>query len=155
MLPSQAGAHAQHALNSSVFKPLVSGFPLSTRPSVSLVIAATADVALCRAALSVLLPVCREWDVEVLVVRPAAVADAMPAGVTVIPAAVDVPPEGYPSLGLTAARGDMVLLTTDIEAPHLDWNGILLRRLGLVAQAEGEPSAPASGAASEVGKPVA
>jgi hypothetical protein len=131
--------------------PLVSGLPLSTRPSVSLVIAATTGDAYCRAAIAAVLPVCREWEVEVLLVRRASSTEAPPAGVTVVPAPESELPEGYPSLGLLVARGDLVLLTTDVDAPNLDWNEILLHRLGKVAQADVEPSAHLGEAAPEAG----
>ncbi len=76
-------------------------------------------------------------------------------GVRVVPAPEDELPERYPSLGLTVAKGDLVLLTTDVDAPRLDWNEILLHRLGMVAQPDGEAAAPPGEPAPEAGKPVA
>jgi hypothetical protein len=133
------------------------GVSLATRPRVSLVIAATGGGAQSTLALDAALPVCRELQVELLLVRagdPVAL-HRLPDGVRVVPAAPDVPLDGYRALGLQAASGDIVLLTSDTDAVGRDWQSILVHRLGLVAESGSGEGAPADPTPASHGNPVA
>ncbi len=79
----------------------------------------------------------------------------LPDGVRVVAAAPEVPLEGYRALGLQAATGDVVLLTTDIDAVGRDWQSILVHRLGLVAESGRGEQAAADPAPASHGNPVA
>jgi hypothetical protein len=133
------------------------GVFLATRPRVSLVIAATGGGAQATLALDATLPVCRELQVELLLVRAGdpVMLHRLPEGVRLVPAAPDVPLDGYRALGLQAATGDVVLLTTDVDAVGRDWQSILVHRLGLVAESGSGEQVPAGPAPAAHGNPVA
>jgi len=135
----------------------IGGVLLATRPRVSLVIAATGGGAQATLALDAALPACRELQVELLLVRagdPVAL-HRLPDGVRLVPAGPDVPLDRYRALGLEAATGDIVLLTTDLAAVGRDWQSILVHRLGVVAESgSGEPGTVDPTPASH-GNPVA
>lgn len=137
--------------------PWLGGVLLATRPRVSLVIAATGGGAQSTLALEAALPVCRELQVELLLVRagdPVAL-HRLPDGVRVVPAGPEVPLDGYRALGLKAAAGDIVLLSSDAEAVGRDWQSILVHRLGLVAESGSGDVAPADPTPASHGNPVA
>jgi hypothetical protein len=79
----------------------------------------------------------------------------LPDGVRVVPAAPDVPLDGYRALGLQAATGDIVLLTTDLDAVGRDWQSILVHRLGLVAESGSGNGTPVAPSPASHGNPVA
>ena len=137
--------------------PWLDGVSLATRPRVSLVIVASGGAAQVTRALDAALPACRELQVELLLVRAGDPVSLhrLPEGVRLVPAAAGVPLEGYRGLGLLAATGDVVVLTTDAEAIGLDWQSILVHRLGLVAESGSGDSRPADSTPASHGNPVA
>ena len=108
-------------------------------------------------ALDAALPACRELQVELLLVRAGDPVSLhrLPEGVQLVPAAPGIPLEGYRGLGLVAASGDVVVLTTDAEAIGLDWQSILVHRLGVVAESGSGAVEPTGATPASHGNPVA
>jgi hypothetical protein len=107
-------------------------------------------------ALEAALPACRDLQVELLLVRPGDPVSLhrLPDGARLVPAGPEIPPDGYRSLGLESATGDVVVLTTDVEAVSRDWQSILLRRLGLVAESGSADSETRDSTPASHGNPV-
>jgi hypothetical protein len=106
---------------------------MASSPSRSVVLASRADRALLDAALSSLVPACRELDVEVVVVRPEPATELLALGrqypaVRFVPADPGMTVPDLRRLGASQTSADIVTLTEEAGALKENWPETLIRR---------------------------
>ncbi|MEP6571603.1 MAG: hypothetical protein ABJD11_02875 [Gemmatimonadota bacterium] len=106
---------------------------MASSPSRSVVLASLSDHALLDAALTALVPACRELDVEVLVVRPGPATELLALGrqypaVRFVPADAGMTLAELKRLGATQTSADIVTLTEELAASKENWSEVLIRR---------------------------
>lgn len=125
----------------TTFLPTRPTVRLGSRPKLSVVVASTGEETRLRACMDALVPVCRELEMEIVVVRDAS-ADDVARYQAAYPRVrfVSAPPgTSSPTLraiGLAAANGDIVVLTHDDAAAALE---TVRRRVGSPARSVTNP----------------